>query len=144
MQKFILAIAVLLALGPGSVTAQTCSTTDRLDQTAIKAALVDKWACAKDGVDMWNERLTGSGNSGPFKECHSGLSTGPDPIDNNKGTWSTNNNPGTITYAYGGSFTYTYYVYGTASPYTFCRVSDAKIYAVHITSCPPPTLNTCP
>ena len=146
MKGMILMAVVLLALGAGQASAQPCSTTGRLSQNDIKTALVGKWACAKDGADMWNEQLVGTGNAGTFSECHSGLTTGPDPIDTNKGSWSTSNAGGfgALTYTYppsGGS--YTYWVYGSG-PYTFCRPSDNKTYTVYITTCPPPTLNNCP
>jgi len=151
MKNVPLALALLLLIA--TITAQAaCPNPGRLSKGQIEAALVGKWACAKDGADMWNEQLTGASGS-TFKECHSGLTTGPDPIDNNKGTWVTTGNPppaqdpGTITYNYtpsGGSYTYQVYQVTAGSQYTFCRPSDSKTYTVYITTCPPPTLNSCP
>ena len=150
--RLIVLTAALLFIAAGPAAAQTCSDTDALKFNAISSALGGKWACAKDGTDMWNEQIT-TANSGTFKECHSGLTTGPDPIDNNKGTFSITNNtgqtPDTITYNYppsGGSYTYRVYQVTAGSTYTFCRVSpnDGKTYTVRITTCPPPTLNNCP
>jgi hypothetical protein len=153
MKDTILTATVVLALGAGQATAQpACPNPGRLSKGNIELALVGKWACAKDGADMWNEQLTGSSGSS-FQECHSGLSTGPDPMDPNKGTWVTTgnpppaNDPGTITYTYppsGGSYTYQVYQVTAGATYTFCRPSDGKTYTVHITTCPPPTLNNCP
>ena len=120
----------------------------------IRAALGGKWACAKDGSDMWNEQIVTTGpQNGTFKECHSGLTTGGDPIDNNKGTFVITNNtgpspaPDTITYTYppsGGSYTYRVYTVTANSTYTFCRTNDLKAYTVQITTCPPSAPNTCP
>ena len=140
MKTIVVATMAVFVLGIGPVMAQPCSTSNRLSQNAIKTALVGKWACAKDGSDMWNEQLVGNGNAGTFQECHEGGAT----VATNQGSWSTGNNPGRITYNYGAGGSYTYYMYGTSSPYTFCRPSDNKTYTVYITSCPPPTLNACP
>ena len=146
MKSMILTTVIFLALGAGPASGQLCSTTNRLSQAAIQTALVGKWACARDGTDMWNHRLAGTGNAGIISECHSGLTTGPDPIDPNKGSWSTSNAGGfgTLTYTFppsGGS--YTYWVYGSG-PYMFCRPSDGKTYTFYLTTCPPPKLNGCP
>jgi hypothetical protein len=152
MKNTVLIGAILAGwLGAGQVMGQ-CPSPGRLSKGAIESALVGKWACAKDGADMWNEQAVGGGT---LKECHSGLTTGPDPIDDNKGSWVTTgnpppaSNPGTIIYNYppsGGSYEYNVYEVAAGSTYTFCRVnpSDAKTYTVHITSCPPPNLNSCP
>jgi hypothetical protein len=100
---------------------------------------------------MWNEQIAVS-FSGSFKECHSGLTTGPDPIDNNKGTFTITDNADptadTITYNYGdsgGPYTYEVFTVPASSHYCFRRVSDSKTYDVHITACPPTGgLNNCP
>lgn len=141
-------LLVALALAAGDAFAQ-CATTGALNQAQIRSALGSKWACARDGSEMWNQQIA-TAFSGSFKECHSGLSTGPDPIDNNKGTFVINSNPqlpATITYTYppnGGSYEYRVYEVTANSVYSFCRLTDGKTYTVHITSCPPPALNSCP
>jgi hypothetical protein len=147
-------IVIALCLAAGQVVAQpACPNPGRLSRGDIESALLNKWACAKDGSDMWNEMLTGASGGGTFQECHSGQTTGPDPIDTNKGTWATtgnpppSNNPGTVTYTYppsGGSYTYQVYQVTAGSTYTFCRPSDGKTYTVRITTCPPSAPNTCP
>jgi hypothetical protein len=152
MKNLLLVLA--LVLGVNDALAQSaCATTGRLSRGQIETALMGKWACAKDGSDMWNEQLNGASGGGTFQECHSGLTTGPDPIDPNKGTWATGGNPppasdpGTITYTYppsGGSYTYQVYQVTAGVQYTFCRPSDGKIYTVRITTCPPSAPNTCP
>ena len=135
-------------LGSGHATA-ACAVTGALSTTDISAALGNKWACAKDGSDMWNERITAAPN-GTFAECHSGQTSGPDPIDPAKGTFEIvggKGDPDTITYTYppsGGSYTYRVYAGSAPSTYTFCRPSDNKVYTVYITTCPPPQLNQCP
>lgn len=153
MKFFVVSTIALFAIGANQAAAQ-CSPTGALRFNQIRAALGNNWACAKDGADMWNERIP-SATSGTFAECHSGQTTGPDPIDNNKGTFLITNNtgpnppPDTITYTYppaGGSYTYQVYEDIPGTRYTFCRVTpnDAKTYTVYITTCPPPTLNSCP
>lgn len=100
---------------------------------------------------MWNQQI-GTASSGTFKECHSGLTTGGDPIDNAAGTYAVSGspgNPGEITYSYGsggsgGSYTYRVYPIVATSSYRLCRVSDGKTYTLNISSCPPPSLNNCP
>lgn len=140
---------ILFAVGVGQASAQ-CATSGALNRSQIRNALGGNWACAKDGSDMWNEQIP-SAFSGTFKECHSGLTTGPDPIDNNKGTFVISNNtggtPDTITYTYppsGGSYEYRVYEVTAGAVYTFCRMSDTKLYTVRIASCPPSAPNTCP
>ena len=151
MRAIRLIFVFLLAVGAEQAWAQ-CIDTGALKKNAISGALGGKWACAKDGADMWNQQIT-TAQSGTFQECHSGLTTGGDPIDTNKGTFDITNNtgqtPDTITYTYppsGGSYTYRVYEVAAGSVYTFCRVSpgDAKTYTVRITTCPPSTLNNCP
>jgi len=147
--KLLRALIVLLTVTASAGAFAQCSATGTLTASAIRGALGGIWACSKDGTDVWNEQIPNA-TSGTVRECHSGLTSGPDPINNNQGTFSINNNggqtPDTITYNYppsGGS--YTYQVYNvSAGGYTFCRVSDAKTYTVRATTCPPPTLNACP
>src|SRR5574337_971437 len=102
MKLTVLVGLVVLAGIVGEVSA-ACSDTTALKKNAISSALGGKWSCAKDGLDMWNEQIT-TAQSGTFKECHSGLTTGVDPINNNAGTFSITNNtgqtPDTITYSY--------------------------------------------
>ena len=145
---YLFCLAVLVGIAGEAGAA--CPDTGALKKNAISSALGGKWACAKDGSDMWNEQI-GTAQNGTFKECHSGLTTGGDPINNNAGTFSITNNtgqtPDTITYTYppsGGSYTYRVYQVSAGSTYTFCRTSDSKQYTVRITTCPPSTLNTCP
>ncbi len=151
MNRIGLGATIVFAMSAITLPAQAaCSDTGALKKNDISRALGDKWACAKDGSEMWNEQIT-TAQSGTFKECHSGQTTGPDPIDNNKGTFVITNNtgqtPDTITYTYppsGGSYTYRVYEVAPGSQYTFCRVSDDKTYTVRITTCPPSALNSCP
>jgi len=149
MKPIKLAMLILLTAGVGQALAQ-CPTAGALNRSQIRNALGGNWACAKDGSDMWNEQIP-IAFSGTFKECHSGLTTGPDPIDNSKGTFTISNNtggvPDTITYTYppsGGSYEYRVYEVVAGSTYTFCRVSDVKNYTVRIATCPPSAPNTCP
>ena len=154
MKRTVAGVMILLATSIVAVPTQAqCPNVAWLKWNDIRSALGGNWACAQDGSDVWNEQIvvSGSGSSGTFRECHSGLTTGPDPIDDNKGTYTLNNNsgttPDTISYTYppsGGSYTYQVHEVAAGSQYTFCRVSDDKIYTVYITTCPPPTLNSCP
>ncbi len=148
--KSVLSIIVTMSLGQALAQTPACAAQGALNSAQIRAALGGKWACAKDGADMWNENIA-SAFSGAFQECHSGTKTGPDPIDPNKGTFVINNNtgqrPDSITYTYppnGGSYTYQVYEVTPNAVYTFCRVTDGKTYTVHIASCPPSAPNTCP
>ena len=151
MRAIDLSLLLLLVVGAGPAAGQTCPTTGALNRAGIRNALGEKWACAKDGADMWNQRIA-TGFTGTFAECHSGLATGADPIDNNKGTFVISNTTGpgaidTITYTYppsGGSYTYRVYEVTAGSVYTFCRPSDSKNYTVRISTCPPASLNNCP
>jgi hypothetical protein len=137
------AVAAFLLLGGGQLLAQTCANPDRLNAAQIQSALGNKWFCAQktpgDPKDMWREYIPIAA-SGTFQECHSGLTTGPDPKDTNKGTYAITS-PGQIAFTYppsGGTYTYEVCPAGT-DRYVFRDTSGSGTagFYVYISSCPP-------
>lgn len=138
--------AVPLVLGVGQLAAQTCANNDRLSAAQIQTALGAKWFCAQkvagDPNSMWREFIPNA-TSGTFQECHSGLATGPDPIDPNKGTFTIAGQGavGTINFNYGGGNSFTYWVCNDiANRWIFRDIANGANntagFYVHLSSCP--------
>lgn len=152
MKSTLLSVLVALTAWSSNASAQaTCTGSGWLDASGVQAALAGVWHCALDlaGTKKWNESIPNA-SSGTFKECHSGLTTGPDPIDNNAGTYTIANDAGqgVITYTYGAT-SYAYRVRpgptGFGAPYEFCNVATNERFKVWAgASCPPSGALTCP
>jgi hypothetical protein len=151
MKAILSSFAALLALFASQALAQTCNNSDRITATAIQTALGGQWFCAQtaagDPNSMWREYIPNA-LTGTFKECHSGLPTGPDPIDNNKGTFTIgggSSSHGTIEFDYGGSNSYSYYVctVTAGSHYVFRNTANSSLlFDVYISSCPSSGIST--
>lgn len=144
--------AVVLMLGASQLAAQTCTNPNRLSAAQIQAALGAKWFCAQkvsgDPNSMWREFIPNAA-SGTFQECHSGLTTGPDPIDPNKGafTISGQGSVGTINFNYGGGNSYTYWVCNDIAGRWVFRdtangANNTAGFYVYLSSCPSSGIST--
>lgn len=152
MKSFRWMCAVPLVLVMGQLAAQTCTNNDRLSAAQIQAALGAKWFCAQkaagDPNSMWREFIPNAA-SGTFQECHSGLSTGPDPIDPKKGTFTIagQGSVGTIDFNYGGGNSYTYWVCNDiAGRWVFRDIANGANntagFYVYLSSCPSGGIST--
>jgi hypothetical protein len=145
--------AAALMIGAGELLAQECANNNRLSAAQIQSALGAKWFCAQkvagDPNSMWREFIPNAA-SGTFQECHSGLTTGPDPIDPKKGTFTIAGQGavGTINFNYGGGNSYTYWVCPdiAGSRWVFRDTSggggNTTGFYVHLSSCPSTGIST--